>query len=79
MLIDVRSPAEYAEGHIEGAVNIPVGEIERVLGGFEKDVPMQLYCFSGARAAHAQMLLESVGFSHVTNLGGMQEALQALR
>lgn len=79
MLIDVRSPAEYAEGHIDGAVNIPVSEIERVIGGFEKDVPMQLYCLSGARAAHAQMLLESVGFSNVTNLGGLEEAMQSLR
>lgn len=78
MIIDVRTPEEYAEGHIEGAVNIPVGDMQEgnvgVLAGMPKDTPLQLYCRSGARSGYACSLLQSAGFSEVINLGSMQEA-----
>lgn len=82
MVIDVRTPEEYAAGHIEGALNIPVSDIEvgdmGVLSGVSKDAPVQLYCRSGARSGYACSLLQSFGFSQVTNLGSMQEALGAI-
>jgi rhodanese-related sulfurtransferase len=71
-LVDVRSSGEFAAAHIEGARNIPVGEISRrsnELGGREQ--PVIVYCASGTRSAMAKRTLKSAGFSHVYNLGAM--------
>jgi phage shock protein E len=70
-LVDVRSPEEYRAGHIDGAVNIPVGELDRRMGEIPKDRGVVLYCQSGMRSARAASLLRDAGFSHVHNLGGM--------
>jgi rhodanese-related sulfurtransferase len=71
-LIDVRSPGEYAAGHVEGARNIPVGEIAARSGELgATDRPIILYCASGTRSAMAASKLRSAGFSRVYNLGGM--------
>ena len=82
MIIDVRTKDEYEEGHAEGAVNIPLGDIMAgdlgVLAGVAKREPLQLYCRSGARSAAAQGLLTRAGFTSVENLGGLTDALRAL-
>ena len=71
-LIDVRSPEEYAEGHIEGAVNIPVGDLSLHLGELGgKDTPIVVYCHTGIRASRAEHLLQDAGFTDVHNLGGI--------
>lgn len=71
-LVDVRTPEEFARGHIEGAVNIPVSDIEARLGELgDKQGPIVLYCRSGARSARVKSLLESKGFTSVVNLGAM--------
>ncbi|MBV1862541.1 MAG: rhodanese-like domain-containing protein [Nannocystaceae bacterium] len=71
-LIDVRSTQEFASGHIEGARNIPVGEIgTRLAEVGDKDKPVVVYCRSGMRSAQAKSTLESAGFTQVHNLGGM--------
>ena len=71
-LIDVRSTQEFASGHIEGARNIPVGEIgTRLAEVGDKDKPVVVYCRSGMRSAKAKSTLESAGFTQVHNLGGM--------
>ena len=71
-LVDVRTPDEFSRGHIEGAVNIPVSDIEARVGELgAKQEPIVLYCRSGARSAKAKTLLESKGFTRVVNLGGM--------
>lgn len=83
MIVDVRTPEEYATGHAENAINIPVSDIEAgnlgVLAGVSRDTPVQLYCRSGARSGLALRLLQSAGFSQVTNLGGIEEAMRAPR
>jgi phage shock protein E len=72
MLIDVRSPQEFAGGHIEGAVNIPVQELGgRVDELGEKTGEIVVYCQSGGRSATAKRLLESRGFANVHDLGGI--------
>lgn len=72
LLVDVRTPDEYSAGHIEGAVNIPVGAVEARLNEFgDKQGSIVLYCRSGARSAKAKALLESKGFTRVVNLGAM--------
>ena len=70
-LVDVRSAAEHAAGHIDGAVNIPVGAIAARAGELSKDEPVILYCQSGARSAAAKGALQRAGFTEVYNLGGM--------
>lgn len=82
LLIDVRTPEEYAEGHIEGAVNITGDDLIegnlRALMNLEQDAPIQLYCRSGGRAEAVKAQLQVIGFSNVTNLGGMQDAARAV-
>jgi rhodanese-related sulfurtransferase len=71
-LVDVRSPGEYARAHVDGALNLPVGEVAgraRELG--PKDRPIILYCASGTRSAMAARTLRSFGFTKVYNLGSM--------
>lgn len=71
-LIDVRSPEEFGAGHIDGARNIPVGEIgQRTAEVGDKDKPVVVYCRSGMRSSQAKSTLESAGFTQVHNLGGM--------
>jgi phage shock protein E len=82
MIIDVRTKEEYAEGHAEGAVNVPLGDIMAgslgALEGVARETPLQLYCRSGARSESARGLLQSMGFTSVVNLGGLADALRAL-
>jgi rhodanese-related sulfurtransferase len=69
-LVDVRTAEEFAERHIDGAVNVPVDTIgDRELGA--KDAPLVLYCGSGARAARAAGTLRAKGYTRVYELGAM--------
>lgn len=77
LLLDVRTPEEFAEGHASGARNIPVqqlaerlGELEQLLDG-DRRKPIVVYCRSGARASRAKSLLLESGFDQVSNLGGL--------
>ncbi len=71
-IVDVRSPAEYAEGHYPKAVNIPVDQVESRLGDFgSKDREIVVYCRSGGRSSRAKQILEAAGYSKVTNGGGL--------
>ena len=71
-LVDVRSPEEFAEGHLPGAVNIPVGELAQLLGELgPTSTPVVVYCRSGARSSRAERLLKEQGFQDVFNLGPM--------
>jgi len=72
LLVDVRTPQEYATGHLEGAINIPVQELEhRTAELGEPSRPVVLYCRSGARSGSAQRLLRERGFTAAYNLGPM--------
>lgn len=75
VIVDVRTPEEYAAGHIDGARNIPVERIGQDLPAIKelgKDSPILLYCRSGHRASIAKAELEKLGYRHVINGGGMQ-------
>ncbi|MEP6388911.1 MAG: rhodanese-like domain-containing protein [Halioglobus sp.] len=78
--IDVRTPSEFAEGHLEGATLIPWDGIETGIRALklEKDTPIVLYCGSGGRAERAREALQATGYSAVVNAGGLEEA-QALK
>lgn len=70
-LIDVRTPQEFASGHIAGAINIPVEEIGQRLGEVSKETPVVVYCRSGNRSAQAAQILASAGYTGIYDLGGV--------
>ena len=73
VLLDVRSPAEYAQGHLEGAANIPVQVLaQRVgeLGASSKAV--DVYCKMGQRSEMAAQILRQAGFKDVFNMISME-------
>jgi rhodanese-related sulfurtransferase len=70
LIVDVRTPAEYAEGHIAGSVNRPLQTIERWYKELPKDKPVYLYCRSGNRSQQAAEFLKKKGFSNIYNEQG---------
>jgi phage shock protein E len=71
LILDVRTAGEYQGGHVEGALNIPVQDLESRLGELkDKKRAIVVYCASGMRSASAAKILTSGGFSDVTNAGG---------
>ncbi len=73
MLIDVRTPVEFAEGHIEGAVNSDIegGAFSAFIADLDKEGTYVVYCRSGRRSALAAQAMVSAGFTHVYDLGGI--------
>lgn len=78
LLLDVRHADEYGSGHIAGAMNIPVEQLAARHGalGVPRDSDIVVYCQSGRRAAKAQVLLQSMGYSHVRLLDGSIQGWQ---
>jgi rhodanese-related sulfurtransferase len=72
VVIDVCEPAEFAAGHVVGARNIPLGELESKLVGAVKNkkLPLILICQSGARSARAVATVKGLGFEQAHSLGG---------
>jgi phage shock protein E len=71
VIVDVRSPGEYAGGHIRGSVNIPLNDLQRQLKRLpDKQKPIITCCASGARSASASNILRSQGYTEVINGGG---------
>ena len=72
VVVDVSEPAEFAAGHIVGAKNIPLGELEAKLAGAVKNkaLPLILVCQSGARSGRALPMAQKLGYSAVHSLGG---------
>ncbi len=72
LLIDVRSPEEFAEGHIPGAINMPHEQITGYLSELTgwQDKPVIVYCRSGRRASMAMQVLEQHNFSALRALEG---------
>ena len=70
-LIDVRSPIEYQQGALEGAVNIPITSVQTLKDNIDNSKPVLLYCRTGARSEMVKKYLEQLGFNQVHNLGGI--------
>ncbi len=70
ILLDVRTPEEFSEGHLEGALHIPVNELEGRLGELSKDKPIIVYCKSGGRSSTAADLLVENSFTQIYNMSG---------
>jgi len=76
--VDLRSPREYRQGHIEGAINIPQGEIAHRIDEFVPDLyqPIHLYGSDGAFAGLALEILMELGYQYVINEGVYQAILE---
>lgn len=72
LLLDVRSPAEFGSGHLNNAVNIPVGELSQRSGELPTDRAIVLYCASGMRSGRATSMLQRLGREDVYDLGGQR-------
>jgi rhodanese-related sulfurtransferase len=79
LLLDVRTPAEYGQGHLAGALNVPVDEVAARHGvlGVPHDRELVVYCKSGKRAARARDTLQSLGYTNVKLLEGSADAWRA--
>lgn len=81
VLIDVRTTEEFSAGHLAGALNIDHQVIGQRIGMADvaKDDEVILYCHSGRRAGIALDTLNGLGYKHVANYGGMEEARKKLQ
>lgn len=72
VIIDVRTPQEFAAGHIEGAININVKSIDfnEKIENMDKDQPVYIYCQSGNRSRTAAQKLRKAGFTEIYDLKG---------
>ena len=79
LILDVRSPGEFATGHIKGAINIPVDQLSANLSKLkQKDQVIITCCASGMRSASARSTLINAGYTHVYNGGGWSGLLGKL-
>ncbi len=72
VVLDVRTPAEYASGHLPGALNIDIEapDFDAKIATLAKAVPYAVYCRSGNRSGVALARMSGLGFSHAYHLGG---------
>ena len=69
-LLDVRQPKEYEQGHLAGALLIPVKELMARIGELDREEPLLVYCHSGVRSKAACQLLLAAGFREVYTMSG---------
>jgi phage shock protein E len=82
ILVDVRTTVEYQNGHIAGAINVPLNQIEAGMAPLQhlnKNSKVLVYCRSGRRSALARDALIKRGFRYVYDGGGMQELAAKLK
>jgi phage shock protein E len=79
MLVDVRTPEEYSQGHLQDSVNIPYDQLAARVNEIDqdKDRDIVVYCRSGRRSSLAKRTLESLGYTNVLNAGGYEPMLKA--
>lgn len=68
-VVDVRTPAEFAQGCVPGSVNIPLDQLPQRAGEIDPARPVLLCCASGARSGMAKQLLDRMGFELTRNAG----------
>ena len=70
-LLDVRDEAAFYEGHLEGAVNIPLEELEMRADEISRDRPVIVYCGHGSRSMQAARFLDQLGYRAASVVGGL--------
>ncbi|HUW40606.1 MAG TPA: rhodanese-like domain-containing protein [Rectinemataceae bacterium] len=77
LIVDVRSPGEFADGAYPNAINIPLSSLPAKLDSLgAKDRPIVMYCLSGARSAQGARFLQKAGFTNVVNAGSLEDMLR---
>lgn len=71
-LVDVRTPAEFSEGSVKDAVNIPLNQVASQLAKFKGKKTIVVFCRSGSRSSQAKKILEENRFENVINGGSWQ-------
>ena len=72
ILVDVRTPQEYREGHIPGSKNVPLQQLDKISSVADnKNIPLFVYCYSGGRSRQAVSMLQSMGYNNAQNIGGI--------
>lgn len=79
LLVDVRTPAEFASGSVPGAINVPLDGLLTQLPKLKRHNHIVVFCRSGARSAQAKRLLEQNGCAQVVNGGTWQDVNDAVR
>lgn len=74
-IVDVRERMEFENGHIKGAVNIPLSELRDRVNEIPKDKPVYVHCRTGQRSYNAVLSLQNLGFDNVINITGSYLAL----
>lgn len=79
IILDVRTPGEYAEGHLDGAklVDFNGGQFQALLPDLDPNAEYLVYCRSGNRSGQAVAMMKERGFSNVTDLGSLGDAADA--
>lgn len=77
VVIDVRTPAEFYQGHLDEAINIPLSEFSKGVLQYDKESAIVVYCRSGNRSGQAYKIMESIGYKNIYNAGGLQNILNA--
>jgi phage shock protein E len=79
-VLDVRTPAEFGQAHLEGSTNLDMMEPDFLDGvarlGLDPEEPVYLYCRSGNRSGHAARLLRKHGYARAFNVGGLDELVR---
>ena len=78
-LVDVRTPGEFAQGHVQGSVNIPLNTVGAQLNKFQNKKHIIVFCQSGMRSSQAKSILTQNGIVNVTNGGGWQSVNQIVQ
>ncbi len=78
VVIDVRESDEYHEGHVPGALSIPLGSVPDSVEAFRKTVPVYVICASGGRSMRACEFLHNSGVTNVVNVAGGTMGFAAL-
>lgn len=81
IVLDVRTPEEYSQGHLPQAINIDVKNtsFKEEVSKLNRDDDYKVYCAHGRRAAQAVTIMQELGFKHLQNLGGLEDARKALK
>ena len=74
-IVDVRTEVEFAEGNVNGSINIPLREVVDRAEELKGMQPLVLCCLSGGRSGQATSFLQSLGCDKVYNGGGWQEVV----
>lgn len=77
-LVDVRTPSEFADGSVKGAVNIPLDKVPTELSKFKGKENIVVFCRSGNRSGQAKSILEQNGIQNVINGGTWQNVNQVI-